>query len=69
MLSSVYQIFEDTVQRAENWLRSINAISSSIPIIKSLQTTNNEQNNNEQQQDQELYNLLLAPIRNLQISS
>lgn len=61
MLSSVYQVFEDTVQRAENWLKSINVISSSIKSLYPDQEPAEE--------DQEFYNLLLKPIQNLQISS
>jgi hypothetical protein len=64
MLSSIHTVFDDTIQRAESWLerlRMINPMSSSIQLPLP--------NIPQKQDDEDFYNVLLPPIRNLHIST
>ncbi|KAI8996954.1 transcription factor Opi1-domain-containing protein [Pilobolus umbonatus] len=77
MLGSIHSVFDETIQRAENWLerlRMINPISSnpstptsSLPTILPL-PTNHDPMKNTLTNDDDFCNVLLPPIRNLYIS-
>jgi hypothetical protein len=60
MLQSIHSVFEDTIQRAENWLgklRMINPISS-----------NSSNNTQKSSNDEDFCSILLPPIRDLHLS-
>lgn len=73
MLTSIHTVFDDTIQRAESWLerlRMINPMSSSRNNIQ-LPLPNNNPTTSAiaQNEDDDFYNVLLPPIRNLHIST
>lgn len=66
MLTSIQNVFDDTIQRAESWLERLRMINPmSYSSNNQLPPPNTTQNDN----DDDFYNVLLPPIRNLNISS
>lgn len=61
MLGSIHNVFDDTIQRAESWLERLRMIN---PM-----SYNNQSANPVDEEDDDFYNVLLPPIRNLNISS
>lgn len=63
MLSSIHTVFDDTIQRAESWIERLRMMN---PMSSSIQLPNITQN---QEEEEDFYNVLLPPIRNLHIST